>query len=81
MPYIITIYSRHEVYGTPNAVVAESRRTVTTLDKAREAVSRELIERTSRVTVEQGALLRTLPESGATIGPLPDGTTIEVIRA
>src|SRR4051812_13657710 len=88
MPYLVTT-----MYGEPRSdrpghvggVAWErvSRLAVATLGKARSAVKRAIMD----LAPESGSLkpylaaqqqADALPESGGTVGPLPDGTTIRV---
>ena len=64
MPYIITTTTKPAGSPPGSKLVRISRRAVATLDEAR-AVAEQINE---------------LPASGGTIGPLPDGTIIEVRR-
>jgi hypothetical protein len=79
MRYIVTTKrSRRE--GIPVSAVdyaVLSRREVATLEEARREAGRACLGSTSLDlrNVEQA---RTLPDSGGTVGPLPDGTVIEV---
>jgi hypothetical protein len=54
-----------------------SRREVDTLEEARREAGRACLGSTS-LNLENVEQARTLPESGGTVGPLPDGTVIEV---
>lgn len=86
MPYIITTrrpctccthcgYSHRE--GSPECLHAqESTGAVATLDEAQRYGRRIMADAGQWST----AAIDELPESGGTIGPLPDGTTIEVKR-
>jgi hypothetical protein len=81
MPYIITTYGCRSVYGTPNVVVVKDRRAVATLDEAREAarrIARELPPVLSPSPDDIMAFIQALPVVGGWVGPLPDGTAIEV---
>jgi len=78
MPYIITT-ERTDVAahgGTFQNVL--SRIAVATLDEARRITAREYREHVHRF---MGFDTRWITESGGTIGPLPDGTVIEVRTA
>jgi hypothetical protein len=86
MPYIIetTIPGCGTRCGEPEECerVTESRHAVATLEEAREHAvnawySREPGDRDEHSLARRDTCLR-LPESGGTIGPLPDGTVIEV---
>ena len=86
MPYIITTKTPYMWQGNgPNGNAGVTRRAVATLDEAREAVvakvKRNPMTTTKREYVEAAKLVKagnTLPESGGTVGPLPDGTVITV---
>jgi hypothetical protein len=52
---------------------------VATLEEARRVVGRACLGSTS-LNLENIEQARTLPDSGGTVGPLPDGTVIEVVR-
>jgi hypothetical protein len=84
MPYIVTT-KRDDgpklgwIVGVPSC----SRRAVATLEEAVSEVKRAvkvIATETGRVaaTTEQAMAIVALPESGGTVGPLPDGTVIEV---
>lgn len=78
MPYVITTYPPHPVTGEPT----EGRRTaVATLDEAREQCA-DIIDADGDDIRRDHFHYATnhLPGSGGTIGPLPDGTIIEVKR-
>jgi hypothetical protein len=70
MPYVITTEERY--HGGP-----QHRRAVATLEEAREWVYRSLDRDPLPVAGRLGMAMG-LPESGGTLGPLPDGTVIEV---
>jgi hypothetical protein len=77
VPYIIETW-RWEGSG------AREKQTVTTLEEARESVE-SIIRHLHAYASEDHPDYRpmipdTLPASGGTIGPLPDGTVIEVHR-
>lgn len=84
MPYIITT-QKPTHYGpipTTDGGV-KSRRAVATLDEARTSVAKwmhydgpPIYDRDEWVRLDDAA--RSLPKAGGTIGPLPDGTVIEV---
>lgn len=83
MPYIITTRDVER----PFDFAARSRQAVATLDEAQDAVAAAMasVEDANPVGAGQSspynyALAWDLPESGGTIGPLPDGTVIEVER-
>jgi hypothetical protein len=86
VPFVITTTRptlRHAEPGTvgvPNQYYPTvlSRRAVATLEEARVAAAKLLRER-SEEGKAQGVEMW-LPKSGGTIGPLPDGTVIEVER-
>jgi hypothetical protein len=77
MPYVVTTkrpplsFDPFNPRATPERV---SRRAVTTLEEARAAVITALVELAAPPTAFS------IDESGGTIGPLPDGTLIEVER-
>jgi hypothetical protein len=73
-PYIVTIKRVYSI-GTDHGV-GESRRAVATLDEAHEYVWNLL---DSDPATDQTKV--SLAESGGTVGPLPDGTVIEVAPA
>lgn len=86
MPYVITTTSPDPcvAYSTPRRPVV-SRHAVATLEDARIEAARVIPEHASVDVREHPitwrhahTLAATLPESGGTVGPLPDGTTIEV---
>jgi hypothetical protein len=79
MPYIITT---RQVAKPPNERLAvstliHSRRAVATLEEARERAYIEMAERGHAI---DNVVPPIIDESGGTIGPLPDGTVIEVER-
>lgn len=79
MPYIVTAYGPN--LDQPNVHDGISRRAVATLETARQ----HLLDRygswwTSGMHESLAREIVTLPESGGTVGPLPDGTIIEVER-
>jgi hypothetical protein len=90
MPYIITTMrpaneaERREGYAL--AQTSKYGRAVATLKEARQD-ARNIIEDHAQQPgwtaeyIEARETARALPESGGTIGPLPDGTVIEVERA
>ncbi len=91
-PYIVTVKRPREVRALQPSSVAVSRHTVATLEEARDYI----VEETSRSALDRHedpsfdevdivvgaikALTDTLAESGGTVGPLPDGTLIDVER-
>lgn len=80
MPYIITT---SEPFDAEKHVhrPAFSRRAVVTLDEAREATTAIIVDGPNRYGTDAQILESyVLPEQGGTIGPLPDGTVIEVGR-
>jgi hypothetical protein len=85
MPYLITIKTHHVWVDVPDEAEAweiHSRRPVASLDEAR-AYIREATEEPPLTADQEQAVFDawwSLDESGGTIGPLPDGTIIEVVR-
>lgn len=88
MPYIITTTTPPiPPRGRPdhNMLAGQSRRAVATLEEARQD-ARNIVEDHAQEPgwtdgyVAAREVARTLPESGDTVGPLPDGTVIEVER-
>jgi hypothetical protein len=79
MPYIVITErpSQPDAGNSAQRNRSVSRRAVATLEEARREAGRACLGSTSLDlrNVEQA---RTLPESGGTVGPLPDGTVIEV---
>lgn len=75
MPYIITTKQEHLDGWKPL-----SRRAVATLDEARSYAFRSMVEYWPDKQVGEGPNLMDLPGAGGTIGPLPDGTVIEIER-
>lgn len=77
-PYIITTKTPEEDFHR------KSRVAVATLDDAREIAYEAMADASSIYLLSDAAVIAegidTLPESGGTIGPLPDGTIIEVER-
>lgn len=70
-PYIVTVTTAERVRpDSPLREGIQTRRAVATLDEAREACI--------DAGHPRGMDGWKLPESGGTVGPLPDGTTIEV---
>lgn len=84
MPYIITnAVPWGENLGARNKYAITSRRAVATLDEARADLLTELGDRNAIAGPEDdlcGAVLDLSEASGGTVGPLPDGTVIEVKR-
>jgi hypothetical protein len=80
MPYVVTTKrrDRFDVMGPDrDRWTILSRHTVATLEEARRIVGRVCLGSTS-LNLENIEQARTLPESGGPVGPLPDGTMIEV---
>jgi hypothetical protein len=77
MPYIVITKRLDSSTGWNDSGLRVSGRAVATLEEARREAGRACLGSTSLDlrNVEQA---RTLPESGGTVGPLPDGTVIEV---
>ena len=74
MLYVITTKRPGRYDYDPPPIRVESRRAVATLEEAR-----RMAWRTAEFgTWSSDAVTETLPESGGTVGPLPDGTVIEV---
>ena len=84
MPYIITTTADDPHVGTPAMErVTVTRIAVATLDEARDVVTGIVEERepfSHKVQETAGSNLSAMRESGGTVGPLPDGTVIEVRR-
>jgi hypothetical protein len=79
MPYIVTTKRELEDDGMGRAWFERvSRHAVATLDEARETALRAVGERRDMYYCE---MEDAVPESGGTVGPLPDGTVIEVEQA
>ena len=79
MPYVITTSNMEA--GTASGIArSQSRVAVATLEEARQSVWEIADERDTTGRDVEGPVLacRSLTESGGTIGPLPDGTIIEV---
>lgn len=70
MPYVITTHC------LPSAAPTTTRRAVATLEEAFNAAP----EPVRNAFWAARLALMALPESGGTVGPLPDGTVIEVER-
>jgi hypothetical protein len=82
MPYVVTTKRRCEpAAGTDDwpMLLPVSRQTVATLEEARRIAGRACLGSTP-LNLENIEQARTLPEPGGTVGPLPDGTVIEVER-
>jgi len=84
MHYIITTTADDPHVGTPAMErVTVTRTAVATLDEARDVVTGIVEERepfSHKVQETAGSNLSAMRESGGTVGPLPDGTVIEVRR-
>lgn len=83
MPYlIITTYENDPTAEfLPGAEPVQSRRAVATLDEVRKECYREIRDDQSCQGVERARLtlaVEHLTDLGGTVGPLPDGTVIEV---
>lgn len=79
MPYVITTTYSLRPLGAMSRL---SRRAVATLEEARQRVF-EIAEDVYGIGRDVGAQVdacRSLTEAGGTVGPLPDGTVIEVAR-
>lgn len=79
MPYIIT--TKRPLAGNQTldeAMENDDVTAVATLDEARAHLRPILADAFPHGPVGNRAAVRDLPESGGTIGPLPDGTVIEV---
>jgi len=80
MPYIITTHTRKDaIERSVGLAPRPSRRAVATLEEARD-VAEDAVIGEGRFDNDEAflAAIVALPESGGTIGPLPDGTVIEV---
>lgn len=81
-PYIVTTSEPFDaaVHCTRPAF---TRRAVATLDEAREVIRQIAWDRPpgQTPTPDDAMAIHALPESGGTVGPLPDGTVIEVEAA
>jgi hypothetical protein len=80
MPYVVTTRRASATRTAPpshNDVF--SRREVATLEQARRTAGQACLGSTP-LNLENIERARTLPDSGGTVGPLPDGTVIEVAR-
>ena len=74
MPYVITTKRPRGVYPELGPLV--SRRAVATLE---EAILQTYTSLASEPELDEAArAIKALPKSGGTVGPLPDGTVIEV---
>lgn len=85
MPYIITAGYRPP--GPGASLEATFRCAVATLEEARKAAARKIMEQDSpfghydeRMAMAVERVTRETSEAGSTVGPLPDGTVIEVER-
>jgi hypothetical protein len=84
MLYIVTTYRKIDAPALASVMLARSvseiasRRAATTPEKAREAVLRSIHTDHLVDMPDLVDRVRGLPESRGTIGPLPDGTTVEV---
>jgi hypothetical protein len=79
VPYIVTTT---RPVARPDAAIFRHQRAVATLGEAREAAMGE-VEAVAFATAgfdHLHTVASELPEAGGTIGPLPDGTVIEVER-
>lgn len=82
MPYIITI----KAIASPDPIVhpqVVSRRAVVTIEQARHDAELAMVHAKGDGPMPHRTLIlaaRTLPEVGGTIGPLPDGTMIEILQ-
>jgi hypothetical protein len=87
MPYIVTTKQPDERTGSSGErshVEFASRLAVATLEKARRIIIDAVTGTSRSAAVQYDALVNyadTVPESGGTVGPLPDGTVIEVEQA
>lgn len=85
-PYIVTVKEVHRGHSAQEPDLSVHRRAVATLDEARERCFRAWgpFDHPDGRDVNQRVpyldSVRALPDSGGTIGPLPDGTVIEVER-
>jgi hypothetical protein len=78
MPYIVTTERELPSAEDSSTLTYRERRAVATLEKAR-LVVREAVFTGSALTAPAiWNSIAVLPESGGTVGPLPDGTVIEV---
>lgn len=84
MPYVIT--TKRKMATAPiGAFQVESRRAAATLEEARKAAHDTMFDRAMESAWAEGSnaanwqAVNDLPESGGTVGPLPDGTVIEVV--
>jgi hypothetical protein len=74
-PYIVTTKRLDSSEGWADSGLRASRLAVATLEEADARVREILVEHDERAGVAPS-----LPEGGATLSPLPDGTVIEVER-
>jgi hypothetical protein len=78
-PYIVTTKRRGYMgLGLVRSPRVVSRRAVATLEEANEAVHRIVHDLPGKWQITTLAKCTPLPDSGGTVGPLPDGTVIEV---
>jgi hypothetical protein len=81
MPYIVTTKRVSATRTTPpNDNDLLSRRAVATLEGARTSAEESVKAHAVGLIGQWRRQAESLPESGGTIGPLPDGTVIEVER-
>lgn len=78
MPYVITTRRYDDPYAHDPALLDLSRVAVATLAEARETVGLILDEQDQSRWPAELNPYAPVPESGGTVGPLPDGTIIEV---
>jgi hypothetical protein len=84
MPYIITIHKRFDFQDSGvGGVQVESRRAVATLEEARTATCGIVVDSAFKRGSTEGyppseRIADPITESGGSVGPLPDGTVIEV---
>lgn len=81
MPYIVTTrkpYPYKAANAVPPDATIDTRTAVATLDDARGHARVSLGGALGWQVVEHRTAIDELPESGGTIGPLPDGSMIEV---
>lgn len=74
MPYILT--TRVDPYRDGGPLAVHTRRAVATVDEARAIIRDHVVS----AGVPHGTTADPITNSGGTIGPLPDGTMIEVKR-
>jgi hypothetical protein len=79
VPYIVTTKREPQDDGMGRSWFEHvSRRAVATLEAARTLASDEIIVALGNEAEGYRSLAYALPEAGGTVGPLPDGTVIEV---